>query len=110
MSKVSPDVTHQKLEDHLHYHEKIDSLYMEKLDKLAEDMNKGMERIVSRQDIANGRTSKHDKILNKIIGGMIVVGAIVTGLLIPLTKSYLESKQDVSTQVREVLGEYLEKQ
>jgi len=110
MTKVSLDATQQKLEDHLHYHEKIDSLYMEKLDKLAQDMNKGMERIVSRQDVANGRTSKHDKILNKIIGGMIVVGAIVTGLLIPLTKSYLESKQDVSTQVREVLGEYLEKQ
>lgn len=83
---------------------------MDKLDKLSEDMNKGMDRIVARQDTANGRTSKHDKVLNKIIGGLIVVGAIVTGILIPLTKSYLENKQDVSTQVREVLGEYLEKQ
>lgn len=99
----------QKLNDYIKYTEKTDTDILKSIDKIEQSMTKGMDKIVARQDTANGRTSKHDKILNKIIGGLIVIGALVTGLLIPLTLNYLKSKQDVSTQVREVMGEYFEK-
>jgi len=96
---MNVEVISQKLEDHIGHRIQMDNVINEKLDK-----------IITRQDIANGRVGKLELWRSMLLGAWAIVSILLVSLVIPLFLNYLQTKNEVKAQVNEVLSQYLDKQ
>lgn len=89
---------------------------LEKFDGLKELINEKFREnaadhveIKSKQDHTNGDVSALKLWRSFLLGAWAVVSILLMAILIPLTTNYLKSKQDIKSQVNEVMSQYMDK-
>jgi len=91
---------------------------LEKLVNLKDDNDKDHESIMQKQDYTNGTVKKHDKLINRFLGGASVLMFILTVILIPLAFYYIKEQgekreltiNEVQQLIDENINKYIEKE
>lgn len=72
------------------------------------DADKHFEEMKKKQDYTNGDVRKLKIWQARIVGGGVVLWAIVTAFLVPLINNYLSTSNKVEAQVDKAMSKYLE--